>query len=111
VSLAGGGAASCAGRTAGGVRVFAGAGCALADSGNSASCSWNADQQQLFLGAGCVADTAVRCACRHLTDFAAPPRGTARLAATTPEPSAAPRGAAYSAVAAAVAAALAAALL
>lgn len=109
VEVAGGRVASCAGRTAGGVRVFTGASCALADAGNSARCAWSPDQQ-LFLGAGCVADTAVRCACRHLTDYAAPPRGTARLAAATPEPSAAPRGAACSAVAA-VAAALAATLL
>ena len=50
--------------------VFTGPSCALIQPGNAYSCSWN-NSAQAFTGAGCVASgEPVRCACRHLTDFA-----------------------------------------
>jgi hypothetical protein len=68
------GVASCGGLTAGGVRVFSGAACALWRANNSASCSWDVSRQA-FLGAGCVVAPDTHCACRHATDFASAPRG------------------------------------
>ena len=50
--------------------VFTGSSCALIQPGNAYNCAWN-NSAQAFTGAGCVASGGpVRCACRHLTDFA-----------------------------------------
>lgn len=50
--------------------VFTGSRCALIQPDNAYGCAWN-NTAQAFTGAGCVATGGpVRCACRHLTDFA-----------------------------------------
>ena len=51
-------------------RVITGSRCALIEEDNTYGCYWN-NSKQAFVGAGCVASGGpVRCACRHLTDFA-----------------------------------------
>ena len=51
-------------------RVITGSRCALIEEDNTYGCFWN-NSKQAFVGAGCVASGGpVRCACRHLTDFA-----------------------------------------
>jgi hypothetical protein len=51
------------------LRAYVGAECALRSTGNaSVPCAWDA-LRQAFVGDGCVAAEATRCACTHLTDF------------------------------------------
>ena len=56
--------------------TWTGASCVLEDPANDLKCFWRRESQQ-FEGCGCVAATALACACTHLTDFvasAAPPK-------------------------------------
>ncbi len=56
------------------LRAYVGAECALRASGNASTpCAWDA-LQQAFIGDGCVAAEATRCACVHLTDFVSSPK-------------------------------------
>jgi hypothetical protein len=51
------------------LRAYVGAECALRSTGNATvPCAWDA-LRQAFVGDGCVAAEATRCACTHLTDF------------------------------------------
>ena len=50
------------------LRIFTGSNCPLWRPGNVHRCNWDATVQA-FVGDGCVAAAATRCACRHLTDF------------------------------------------
>jgi hypothetical protein len=44
--------------------------CTIEDPGNALRCAWRRETQQ-FEGCGCEVTTTLRCACNHLTDFAA----------------------------------------
>ena len=62
---------SCGTRKSGILRVYWGTDCALWQPDNVDDCYWEASHQ-VFMGDGCVANATQGCACRHLTDFAAP---------------------------------------
>eukprot|EP00854_Cymbomonas_tetramitiformis_P004280 gene4280-5267_t len=53
-----------------GERKYAGEGCAAADAGNAAGCSWNWTVRG-FMGPGCELAEVLQCRCNHLTDFRA----------------------------------------
>jgi hypothetical protein len=57
---------SCGNATAGVLRVFSGAECALYKTDNAAGCAWDT-VKQAFTGAGCVVANETACACTHLT--------------------------------------------
>jgi hypothetical protein len=57
---------SCDNATAGVLRVFSGAECALYKTDNAAGCAWDT-VKQAFTGTGCIVASETACACTHLT--------------------------------------------